>query len=132
MRFRVREADAKDVFRDIARINELFRRDAAGGRIPAGTVCEITVRANRCYLIVRGAPSAEEPTIYLDERLRDALCVKAGDYADVSLKAAGWWGQFRWAWGASDPAYRVAARMALLSVGLGFLGLILGILSLVK
>jgi hypothetical protein len=66
----------------------------------------------------------------MDERLRNLLHVSDGDEVELQFKKAGFWGQFGWAWSASDPAYRVAARLALLSVVLGAIGLVLGLFSL--
>jgi hypothetical protein len=67
--------------------------------------------------------------VKMDECLRNMLGVDPGD--QVELQKVGLVGEFWWAWNASDPAYRVAARMALLSVVLGMVGLLLGILSIV-
>jgi hypothetical protein len=69
--------------------------------------------------------------VRMDERLRNLLRVSVGDKIDVAVSKVGLYGQFRWAWSASDPAYRVAARLALLSVVLGLLGAALGLVSVV-
>jgi hypothetical protein len=66
----------------------------------------------------------------MDERLRNLLKVSNGSEVDFEFRTTGLGGQFLWAWSASDPAYRVAARLALLSVILGAIGLMLGLFSL--
>ena len=63
--------------------------------------------------------------------LRNALAVTVGSEAEVHFKAAGFVGRFRWALQASDPAYRVAAWLAILSVVLGMVGVGLGVVSIV-
>lgn len=71
-----------------------------------------------------------EPAIWLDERMRNRLGLKDGQEVEFSFRPVWLVGQTCWAWNASDPAYRVAARLAVLSLALGVIGLILGILSL--
>ena len=44
---------------------------------------------------------------------------------------AGWIAQTRWAWNASEPMSRIAARLAVLSIALGVIGFLLGVISLV-
>lgn len=72
----------------------------------------------------------QDRAIWIDERTRNRLDLKVGEEADFEFQRVGLLGQFLWAWNASDPAYRVAARMALLSVILGAIGFVLGGLSL--
>jgi hypothetical protein len=72
-----------------------------------------------------------EPSIHMDERLRNLLSITKGAKVEIQFAPAGLWGEFLWAWNASDPAYRVAAKLALLSVALGVVGLLIGGLSFV-
>ena len=130
MKLRVDFAAAEDVYRDIVRVPERYRLDTHQRLIREGSVCRVRAPNGVCYAIVRGLNAASSPAIQIDERLRNALGVKVGQDVDVQLDQVGIWGQFFWAWGASDPAYRVAARLGLLSVVLGFLGFVLGLLSL--
>lgn len=131
MNLKVMPAAKDDVYRDIVRIPEQYRLDADDKVVPEGSVCKICTPDKSAYAIVRGYGDSTQPLIYIDERLRNRLNMKKEeDDVEVSLVRAGPWGQFSWAWNASDPAYRVAARMSLLSVALGLLGLALGLISL--
>lgn len=130
MKLKIRQAAKEDVYRDIVRIPEDFRLDTRGKKVPEGSVCKIVTSGGSSYGILRGLGNFGEPVIDMDERLRNVLCLVEGDEVEVSLKTVGHRGQFWWAWNASDPAYRVAARLSLLSVVLGFIGLLLGGISL--
>jgi len=133
VRLRVSQAKSEDVYRDIVRIPEKYRLGHDGRLIPEGDICEIRVSSDkRAYAIVRGLQEENEPIVRMDERLRNMLGVSLGDEVELVLKRVGLWGQFWWAWNASDPAYRVMARVSLLSVGLAVLALFLGIVSLLR
>lgn len=127
MHFEIRQARQEDVFKDIVRVNENYRSG-----IDAGLVCKITHMNVCCYAIVRGTLDDGVAAIEIDERLRDKLLVKVGHHANLTIAKATWFGEQVWAYGASDPAYRVATRLALISFALGIVGLILGVISLFK
>ena len=130
MKLKVQQAAREDVYRDIVRVSERYRGDIHGVIVPEGSVCRIVAPGGAAYGILRGLGNLSEPVINMDERLRNLLHLNDGDEVDFQFTTAGFWGQFRWAWSASDPAYRVAARLALLSVVLGAVGLVLGLFSL--
>jgi len=130
MKLKILASAKEDVYRDIVRVPEQYRIDERGAVVPEGSVCKLTVAGCAAYAIVRGDNESIEPTIRMDERLRNFLKTTKGAEVEVQFAQAGRCGEFLWAWYASDPAYRVAARMASLSVALGALGLLIGILSL--
>lgn len=130
MKLKVQQATKEDVYRDIVRVSELYRLDTHGEGVPEGSVCRIIAPGGAAYGILRGLGNSSEPVINMDERLRNLLHLSDGAEVDFQFNPAGFWGQFQWAWSASDPAYRVAARLALLSVVLGAVGLLLGLFSL--
>ena len=130
MKLTVQQAAKEDVYKDIVRVSEQYRADTHGVIVPEGSVCRIVAAGRAAYGILRGLGSSSERVITIDERLRNLLHLSDGCEVDFHFKKAGFWGQFRWAWSASDPAYRVAARLALLSVVLGAIGLVLGLFSL--
>ncbi|WP_397547363.1 hypothetical protein ABUL39_02975 [Rhodothermus marinus] len=136
LELQVRRARQEDVYRDLVRIPEVWRKDCNGEVIPEGSVCKIKIlkdnRTRTGYAIVRGVGDESGRVIYVDERLRNFLGIKPGDSVQVVLKKTGLIGQLIWAWRASDPAYRVAARLAVLSFILGLLGFILGVFSLIS
>lgn len=130
MKLRVHQAAMEDVYRDIVRIPEKYRLDAHGLVVLEGAVCKISTSGKSTYCIARGKPNSLEPVIFIDERTRNLLGVRLGEDVDLSIKRVKFPGQFLWTWNASDPAYRIAARLSLLSVFLGFIGLLLGLFSL--
>jgi hypothetical protein len=131
---RVLPAQRDDIYRDIVRCAEEFRRDDKGRLISEGTVCSITIGNRTTLGLIRGVRGIEsvqmQPCIYLDERLRASLGVELGAEVSVSFRTTRF-GEFWWAWNSSDPAYRAMARLAVLSVALGLLGLLAGIVGLV-
>lgn len=129
LRLVVKEADAADVYRDIGRIPEVHRKDRRGHPVPEGSVCKLGAAGKSVYVAIRGMGDSQEPAIWIDAKIRDNLAVKAGQEYEFDLRRVWWPGQFRWAWSASDPAYRIAARMGFLSLVLGVIGLVLGLIS---
>lgn len=129
-KLKVAEAREEDVFEDIVRINFRYRQDKAGQTIPSGAVCRISVGHKSARAIVRGLPAEEGPLIRLDESLRRVIGVKSGDEIEIVLKRAGFFEEVVWCWQATNPTYRISARLAVLSVLLGLIGLVLGVISL--
>lgn len=129
MQLKIMPVPKEDVYKDIVRIPEQYRLDARGNVIPEGNICKVAVGGKSAYAILRGCGDEIEPIICVDERLRNSLGLSRGDDKEFRLTPVGFWGQYCWAWNASDPAYRVVARLSLLSVILGGLGLALGLLS---
>ncbi len=130
MKLNVCKAIYEDVYRDIIRIPESHRYDRDKRKIKEGSVCKVTIGEVSTFAILRGYSDSVEPLIFIDERLRDELKVHEHDQIEVQLEQTSIIGQFRWAWNASEPAYRVAARMAFMSVILGFIGFVMGAFSL--
>lgn len=128
MKLTVRAAEREDIYRDIARIPEQHRRTRRGELLKEGAVCRLSLGTRHAYVLLRGLPD-EDAVIRLDERTRNRLAIRPGQDAEFDLRSARVFDDFVWAWQASDPAYRINARLASLSVALGLLGLGLGILG---
>jgi len=126
----VQKADEADIYRDIARVPEYHRKDRNGQTIPEGSVCKLSTAGKSAYVLLRGQGVTKEPNIWLDYRTRKRLDITPGHQEEFEFQPVGLWGQICWAWNASDPAYFVMARLAVLSVVLGGVGLALGVLSL--
>ncbi len=126
----VKKAAEADIYRDIARVPEPHRKGSNGQTIPEGSVCKLSTAGKSAYVLLRGKGETEETAIWLDERTRNHLSITAGERSNFEFRHVGLWGQTCWAWNASDPSYRVVARLAVLSVALGVIGLALGVLSL--
>lgn len=128
MLLEVHQLREEDVYKDIVRIPELHRKDAGGARIKESSICRITVDGSRSTLVsVRGQQGENRPLIRMDDKTRNDLGITGKKDCDFQLETVGWWGQFWWAWAASDPTPRIAARMGLLSLGLGVLSILLSV-----
>jgi hypothetical protein len=131
MILRVDKAKKEDVYQDIARIPEDYRCDENGNVIEEGKACEIAVETESTIIFVRGNNETKSPCIMLDEVTRKRLRINTGDKVDFKLMPIGIFRQLFWAWSASDPSYRVAARLAIISMFLGVFGFVVGILGFV-
>jgi hypothetical protein len=111
----VHEARKDEVYKDIARISEASRKGLVAGKIH-----RFRTKAGSAYLILRGNDaSLEKSYIRLDEAARDRLGLSDNDIlknADFTVSEVGLRGEFVWAWQATDPSYRVAARLGVLSI----------------
>lgn len=129
MRLKVEQIDLESVYKDIARIPEAHRLDYRTRRIPEARICKVVVGGKSVLLSLRGQQGHVNPSIHMDEMTRRALGLDVGSQADFEFRQVWWLGQFLWAWHATDPAYRIAARLGLLSVLLGLVGLFTGVIS---
>jgi hypothetical protein len=134
MRLRVQMARKEEVYRDIVRIPEPYRLDESGEVIPEGQVRRITVGKKCAFVILRGDQESTETTISMGEVTRNKLDLKCSQTVEVGLDRplCRQYCEYRWAWGATEISYRVAAKLALTSVVLGVFGLVLGIFALCK
>jgi hypothetical protein len=124
----VHQLDKEDVYRDRIRIPTIHR-----GTIGEGVVCKLSVAGKSMLLEVRGMANddlAHERVIRLDDVTRGKLGVHTGMTYQFEIREGGWMQQFWWAWNASDPAPRIAARLGILGLVLGMLGAVLGLISL--
>lgn len=127
----VKRAHNEDLFGDRFRLNYMYRRDERGALICASSVCWIGVGRRRALAVAKGLPATDGAVIRIDESLRRKLQLKEGESADFTFRRAGLISELRWAWSASNPGYRMASRLAAVSLVLGASGLSLGIISLI-
>lgn len=125
----VHELRVADAWKDMARIPHAYRKDASGKNIRRNKICDVTIGGKHKLLAIRGC-SEKDARILLDSPTRLELAVRVGDSCEVDLNPVRWLGYWRWAWNASDPAYRVPAQISLISLILGVIGLFLGALAL--
>lgn len=116
----VRSARLADVYRDTIRIAEADR-----GPLRTGKIHQIKSGKRKAYAILRGLAGTSGGQIRLDEATRDRLGLTYGQDHAFKIKQVGFWGSLCWGWTATDPAMAVAARLGVLSLGLGILSLIL-------
>lgn len=120
----VRQVEIEDVFHDIVRVHLDHRPFAK-----AGAVVIVEHKGKTIRLVARGAPKNDKGAVWLDLRSRQRLGLMPNTQAEIHFKKASLRDEFLWAWCATDAMPRIAARLGLLSVGLGLLGVILGVLS---
>jgi hypothetical protein len=123
----VRQQAGTDVYRDRVRVPEVFR-----GCIREGRICKVSVGGQSALLEVRGLQTENAPIIRVGDLSRRALGLEPGKKYAFCIREVWWIGQFAWAWRASDPASRIAARLGILSVALGFIGVALGLFALFR
>ncbi len=130
----VRAARLEDIYKDIVRVPEEHRRDVIGETIEESTVCKITANHKSTYAVLRGTRGVQakpEAVAMMDDKTRNRLGLKKGDEIEFGFKHSRFWGQWWWAWNASETAFRVATRLALVSLALGLLGFVLGVIALI-
>ena len=125
-KLRVRQVVAEEVHLDLVRVHQEHR---PGTR--AGDVIVISVGSKDAVAVARGARDDERDTIAMDQQVRRRLGVEREQEYEFRFSKAGSFDALRWAWHATEAMPRVAARLAVVSVGLGLLGLLLGFVSLV-
>lgn len=130
MKLKVAQTAEEDVYKNLARIPESHRTDHKGRAIEEGRICKVTAGGRSVLLSLRGQQDHSNPTIHVDEKTRKVLGLTVGREAEFRFREVSWLGQFLWAWRATDPAYKIAARLGLLSVVLGVIGLALGVGSI--
>jgi hypothetical protein len=63
----------------------------------------------------------------MDGNLRQKLGVRQGQWHDFTLESCSIFDEFLWLWQASDPAFRIAGRLGLISLFLGVVSLIIAV-----
>jgi hypothetical protein len=119
-----------EVYRDIARIPEEYRKDVHGQRVDRGNVCELLCKetGNKAFVVLYGS-RREGAHIGVDNRTRRKLDIKPDHSYEFELISSGFWGEVRWALESGDVVHRFSSRIALVSLILGLAGIALGILS---
>jgi len=117
---KVRSARLAEVYRDTIRIAEADR-----GPLRTGRIHQIKVGKRTTYAVLRGLAGTSAGQIRMDEATRDRLGLTFGQDHAFKIRQVGFWGSLCWGWTATDPAIAVAARLGVLSLGLGTLSLVL-------
>lgn len=114
---------------EVTNIDLGFVHGAHRGGAKAGRVFRLSVTGERgarsLYIVLRGLPNDSREDIWLDKWSRDHLGVRHDQPYTFNIREAGFVGQLCWAWNANDPAYRVSAKLGVLSLALGLLSLVL-------
>lgn len=124
-KLKVIQLELDDVFLDMVRVHLDHRP-----KTRAGDVVRISCGKRSLLAVARGSRKNKKDVIAIDLESRRKLDLKAGDEVVFNIKKVGFIGQFCWAWNATDAMPRIGARLGLLSLFLGILGGILGVLSI--
>jgi hypothetical protein len=122
MRLTVHEAQSIDVYKDIARLHR-----SARGKIDRGKLARISANGESKLLVIRGLGEEFKDQIMLDSVARSDLRVTEGKDYNFKIEPAPWWYQVQWAIRSADPGTRIAAWLALWSIGVGVVGLLLSL-----
>lgn len=130
MKLKVMEADWDEIFIDTVRIPGDYRKHPSGEKIKNGSVVRISHNGQTAYALARGLRGrSSERVIYMDEFIRDRLGLKLSAAAEIEsqqIRAAGFFEHLWFYLRASNPAVRVPAYVAVISLGLGVLSVALG------
>ncbi len=119
-----------EVYHDIARIPEEYRKDPQGQRISRGEVCQLRCKetGRKVFIVLYGGSKGTE--IRIDNRTRRNLEVKVDHDYEFELIPSGFWGEVRWALESGDVVHRFSSKVALVSLFLGLVGVALGVVAL--
>jgi hypothetical protein len=106
----VHSAPEKDVYRDVLRIPASSR-----GALRTGRIHSFQANGHTIYGMLRGT-TADAGSILMDSALRDRLHLTSKTEYDFHIREAGFWGQVRWGWNATDPALMIASRLGVVSL----------------
>lgn len=124
----VQGADLDEVFADTVRIPRDHR-----GNINNGDVVLIYHHGRYVFAIARGYRQPSARVIAMDEFTQRKLGVNVGDQiSTAAIGKATWWQKVAWYLFAANPAVHVPAWLAVISIGVGGVGLILGVVSLFR
>ncbi len=115
----------EDVMADMVRVDISHRPFSR-----AGQVIVVKHGSAKVRLVARGPTGIKKHQIRLDTEVRRKLGVKARENATFEFIEASLWDDIVWALHSTNATNRIAARLSLISVGLGLLGVFLGWLSL--
>lgn len=126
IKLKVCKTNEQDVFSDIIRVHENYRKDGKGQDIDGGTACIVKVIETQksVHAILRGLGDIETDNIRIDDNLRKKLSVDSGNYYGFEFKKAGFLKTFVWAFNASDTGYKISARIALISLAIGIISIL--------
>jgi hypothetical protein len=123
----------EDTWKDIVRIHKPYRKDKDDQPIKRGTICRLSVGQKSKWVIVHGR-EADEKVIQMDLNTRLALELKEGGAYDFTITRLTWLRSLWFPWKVSDPIFRVPAQLALISlilgVVLGLIGILVGLVPI--
>ena len=129
MKLKVIEANWNEVFIDTVRIPGKYRLDAHGEVIENGTLVRLDA-GDRYVLVIARGQQGNDQIIQMDEFTRRRLGGVAVDAElELTMRPATIKDQLFWYVHATNPAVRIPALVAMISLGLGAISVALGIWS---
>lgn len=125
---RVKQSDLRDVMGDIARFDKMHRT-FDGKLVRAGRVVVLKANKKTERVVARGPAGVKADEIALTLETRQRLGISSGECACFTIAKANVFDEFLWAWTATNPTDRIAARLGVTSVILGLVGAFLGVIS---
>lgn len=122
---RIKRLQSNDAGRQLVRLNIRYRDD-----IDRYDIAKLTNNANGKSLLALVLGHDDKTAIYMPFDIRRALGVKIGDNLDFSVKKAGFFCRLSWYVKSPDPAVHLPAWIALIGLGVGIVGVIVGLCSL--
>jgi hypothetical protein len=133
VKLEVRSGLHDDNHLDTARIPVKYRKTRQGILIDSGSVCRIYCieTGKEAYVIARGL-AGDAPRIRIDHHVRQKLGVTNHQTYDFDLKQADFCGEVWWALHATDTQYSFAAKVSLISLALGIVGIVIAIIPVFR
>jgi len=123
----VKNLAATDSWKDIVRIKDLYRQDENNKHINRGQICKLIANGHSTWVLMHGR-NPNTPEIRMDLNTRLALKVNVGQTHQFQIHQCGMIERLWYPWKASDPGYRIAGQISLISL---LLGTVLGIVGVV-
>lgn len=124
---RVRDLGERDQYKDMVRVHWSQR-----GGVGYGSITRVTANAGKPHILaMRGCVDDNKGTIGLDHLTRDYMKLINGQIYEFTFEPASLWEKLSWARQSADPAARVATWIAIISGGIGAIGILLSIVSIV-
>lgn len=132
-KLKVEFAKESEVYTDTIRVNKFDRKNRKGEIIREGTLCKVGVSGTtrEVYAFLRGNNDTNGGNIQIDEYLREELGICKQETYEFIFEKAGFFGSIKWSWNATNPAFRVNSRIAIVSFSISMIFAALTILPMI-
>jgi hypothetical protein len=126
---KVHQIESGEKYKDTVRVSQSYfqRPHDQSPLIEKNRVYRMVVKGKSILVAMRGSYRSG---IAMDQVTRGKLGIRAEEEYEFEFYRAGLFGEFLWAWKATEPAYRIATRLGAVSLFLGLIGVVLGAWSL--
>ena len=130
MQLEVHDQFKADIYRDVVRIPEEHRKWPDGRPIREGKIVRLHMADRSAVVWLRGMENETKPWIRMDDKTRNDLGVDRKQNYEFKIEKVWPYGRLKWVLDSSDPALRITAWIALISLGLGVLSFALALWTL--